>query len=789
MFFKSLGAKARYVSLNLNGAPDRFAKLQAFCRATDPVALGRAINSKLTEAKRIRENAVGTIIELTKGNDNMPDLLCAIKAYTDQMVNLYGQVDDNTRTFVSQIMSLYNDMADSAAKLSVKASTGCDIENGHKLEGAQKYKSFLFPVFKAFNKFLKYTPDVTMDIAYERVIMIGTGRPYPDTDEALEQYCNEHYYQFSVEVSSGTLFYNSLNPSTRSVTSILYKMGNYCKLLAFCQLSEPIQVAKSLNSKLDEAKKLFDSAIGYMANVINTTEALSQSDEPTQVYVRNVMSVLREMADVAENMTSKAVDTCDFSEGLKYKSEHKYLSPLLPFFMTVDKTFNEKYVSESAEQSFDRMLDNFMGIGNGRLFPATDEGTKYYCNQPYSKFWPRDLQLADKFFRSFGNNKTYDLITAFTRPNIYILFNWFCSSPDPTKLGKTINAKSVVIKNLRNNVISNMVNLDTRSDSIADVICYIRLYATKLVDVFEGDQLSHDNAIRVTQLYQEFATLIETMTMVKGTTNCQLKDLSKMGSDYHKYKTFLVPAVKTVDRFINGNTNADITSVSDSSNSLIIDEVVDNVFWAATFHKYPETDAEIAQSCKHSIIPEQKVSSMLFEFMNTLNVKTRQIAAQFYASEPELKGLYCQHSAPLSVSKAMNDKLEARHTLVDNALGSLLKLNDQATATMADVLCIINSYGTQFAAIYDAKDPIVGPYISQLVARLLKLIKTVELLSTKPADTCDISDGHKYLPENSKLSLLTQLLRCDLKDSTKYQSQNKYLTLLLPVLKAFNVFV
>ncbi|CAG2123234.1 unnamed protein product, partial [Medioppia subpectinata] len=76
----------------------------------------------------------------------MPDLLCAIKAYTDQMVNLYEQVDDNTRTFVSQIMGLYNDMADSAAKLSVKASTGCDIENGHKLEGAQKYKSFLFPV-------------------------------------------------------------------------------------------------------------------------------------------------------------------------------------------------------------------------------------------------------------------------------------------------------------------------------------------------------------------------------------------------------------------------------------------------------------------------------------------------------------------------------------------------------------------------------------------------------------------------------------------------------------------
>ncbi|CAG2119338.1 unnamed protein product, partial [Medioppia subpectinata] len=169
---------------------------------------------------------------------------------------------------------------------------------------------------------------------------------------------------------------------------------------------------------------------------------------------------------------------------------------------------------------YDRLISRFLNLGNGREYPTTDEGAKDYCANQTSNLSDDEGKAAKRYYDSLGA-RFAPMFSQLNRPDGYDTLRWYCNSKNlGGELGKLLNEKASEAKKVRDTAIVTLEGLDTSRTTMADVVCVIKLYATKVEAIFDSTQ-ARDDVRKVTALYREVANCTETESKTTDSGKCE----------------------------------------------------------------------------------------------------------------------------------------------------------------------------------------------------------------------------------------------------------------------------
>ncbi|CAG2103560.1 unnamed protein product [Medioppia subpectinata] len=169
---------------------------------------------------------------------------------------------------------------------------------------------------------------------------------------------------------------------------------------------------------------------------------------------------------------------------------------------------------------YDRLISRFLNLGNGRGYPTTDEGAKEYCANQTNHLSEDEGKAAYKYYDSLGPRFAH-MFSTLKRPDAYDTLRWYCNSKNlGGELGKLLNEKASEAKQVRDTAIVTLESLDTSRTTMADVVCVIGLYATKVEAIFDSTQ-ARDDVRKVTTFYREVANLTATESKTTDSGKCE----------------------------------------------------------------------------------------------------------------------------------------------------------------------------------------------------------------------------------------------------------------------------
>ncbi|CAG2111865.1 unnamed protein product [Medioppia subpectinata] len=229
--------------------------------------------------------------------------------------------------------------------------------------------------------------------------------------------------------------------------------------------------------------------------------------------------------------------------------------------------------SETDEQSFDKMVARFLHLGNGKLYPETDESAKEYCNKSEASLSSEEVAVGFRYGASL-DPRMQPLLKLVNDSDIRVVVRWYCNAKDQGQLGKLLNTKIPDAESVRHSAVATLESLNTSRSSLADVVCIIRLYVTKVQTIFDGTQAG-DSVRKALTPYPNVIAFIEHLSKVKGSEKCEL---IAAPADKVKYKSFVVPIYKTIDRFLKHKPSQKSTSnvKKKSFEQTIMDEILDD---------------------------------------------------------------------------------------------------------------------------------------------------------------------------------------------------------------------
>ncbi|CAG2111273.1 unnamed protein product, partial [Medioppia subpectinata] len=333
---------------------DTYDTLRWYCNSKGDLGqLGALLNDKASDAKKVRDSAIVTLESL--------DTSRILRLYATKVQTMFD--DTLGRDSIRRVLGLYREIA-TFAENTGKAKDSGKCEFIAAPADNVKYLSFLLPVYKTIDRFLKYSEsdDEKYDKVTSKFFGLGNGKPYPETDESAQQLCNSP--AANVEQGDvGTVFryYASFGSKAQPMFHALNTTDTYTRMRWFCIAKDQDKLGQTLNAKLSEAQKLRDTAIATLESLDTNRSTIADALCIVNLYetqtealfdgtlardsVGIVGDIYRDIIKCAENMTKlKASQQCELIADSADNS--KYMSFLTPIFKTLSRFLKSNHIGQ-----------------------------------------------------------------------------------------------------------------------------------------------------------------------------------------------------------------------------------------------------------------------------------------------------------------------------------------------------------------------------------------------------------------------------------------------------------